>query len=99
MAKHEYRIEINDFLSKDDECVTTVLAPTFRDPEEAAELGWQLMIGISKMHDAEIENQGDQFMVYLSQTEGSDYDDLAGDGGVLYTLRVLDENNQPYEDL
>ena len=95
MAKHEYRNEINDFLSKDDECVTTVLAPTFRDPEEAAELGWQLMIGISKMHDAEIENQGDQFMVY--RREGT-YDPET-EGEVIYTLRVLDESGEPYEEL
>lgn len=90
-----YRIEINDFLSKDDECVTTVLAPTFRDPEEAAELGWQLMIGISKVHDAKIENQGDQFMVY--RPEGT-YDPETEEE-VIYTLRVLDESGEPYEEL
>ena len=95
MAKHEYRIEINDFLSKDDECVTTVLAPTFRDPEEAAELGWQLMIGISKVQEAQIENQGHQYILY--RREGTN--DPVTEGEVIYTLRVLDESGEPYEEL
>lgn len=94
-----YHVELNDFVSKADACVTSHGKTLYPDPETCAEKGWQLMASLADLHEAEIENQGDQFMVYLSPTEGSDYDDLAGDGGVLYTLRVLDENNQPYENL
>lgn len=93
MAKHEYRIEFNDFESKADECLTTVLDSPFSDPEKAAEVGWQLMKGIAKVHDAEIENQGDQFMVY--RREGT-YNQETTDG-VVATLRILDESGEPYD--
>lgn len=95
MAKHEYRIEFNDFISKEDDVITNISGRVFSDPEEAAELGWQIMDNLKSVYNAEIENQGDQFMVY--RREGT-YDQQT-EGEVIYTLRVLDESGEPYEEL
>lgn len=88
-----YRIEYNDFVSNPDDCVTTIATKVFTDPEEAAELGWQLMANLASVLDAEIENQGDQFMVAKREEDI----DQESEGGVLFTLRILDENGEPFD--
>lgn len=93
MANREFRIEYNDFVSKKDECITSIATKVFTDPNEAAEIGWQIMSSLASVYDAEIENQGDQFMVYKRD---EDIDQETEDG-VLFTLRVLDEFDEPYD--
>lgn len=93
MENREFRIEYNDFVSKKDECITSIATKTYTDPNEAAEIGWQLMSNLASKYDAEIENQGDQFMVYKRLEEI----DQENEDGVLFTLRVLDEFDEPYD--
>jgi hypothetical protein len=83
-----FHVELNDFVSKEDECLTTIALKDYASVNAAADAGWHIIRSLANVYDAELENQGDQFMVY--RKEGT-YDP-AKDEAVLYTLRVLDED-------
>lgn len=89
--KKSYRITIHDYYTNPEKCNTVNLEIEYPTLEMATEAGWSIIEAFAAIHGLGVENQGDQYMAYITEGEK--------EGWGVVTLEIYDNEGTRCENL